>query len=59
MSTLTAPLRLEPSFILMGAQRCGTTSLFRALSAHPQLAPPTFWKGINYFDLNYYRGAPW
>lgn len=59
ISTLTAPLRLEPSFILMGAQRCGTTSLFRALSAHPQLAPPTFWKGINYFDLNYYRGAAW
>jgi hypothetical protein len=50
---------MEPSFILIGAQRSGTTSLFRALTAHPQLAPPTFRKGVNYFDLNYYRGAQW
>jgi Sulfotransferase domain len=55
----TARLRLEPGFILIGAQRCGTTSLFRALTAHPQLVRPLFHKGVNYFDLNYYRGADW
>ena len=55
----TARLRLEPGFILIGAQRCGTTSLFRALRAHPQLVRPLFHKGVNYFDLNYYRGAAW
>lgn len=55
----TARLRLEPGFILIGAQRCGTTSLFRALRAHPQLVRPLFHKGVNYFDLNYYRGAGW
>jgi sulfotransferase family protein len=58
-SEATAGLRMEPSFILIGAQRSGTTSLFRALTAHPQLAPPTFRKGVNYFDLNYYRGGQW
>lgn len=59
MSEATARLRMEPAFILIGAQRCGTTSLFRALAAHPQGLPPTFHKGVNYFDLNYYRGAHW
>jgi hypothetical protein len=59
MSEETAGLRMEPGFILIGAQRCGTTSLFRALAAHPQVMPPTFRKGVNYFDLNYYRGAQW
>jgi len=50
---------MEPGFIVIGAQRCGTTSLFRALTAHPQLMRPLFHKGVNYFDLNYYRGADW
>lgn len=59
VSEATAPLRMEPGFILIGAQRCGTTSLFRALTAHPQLVPPTFRKGVNYFDLNYHRGPRW
>lgn len=55
----TARLRLEPGFIVIGAQRCGTTSLFQALSAHPQLVRPLFHKGVNYFDINYFRGADW
>src|SRR5215467_4460181 len=55
----TAGLRFQPGFIVIGAQRCGTTSLFRDLIAHPQTVRPTFHKGINYFDLNYPRGADW
>lgn len=55
----TAPLRMQPSFILIGAQRCGTTTLFRALIAHPQVVRPAFRKGINFFDLNYGRGMAW
>jgi hypothetical protein len=55
----TAHLRLLPTFILIGAQRCGTTSLFRALRAHPQVVRAAFRKGVNYFDLNYYRGLDW
>ena len=57
--TATAGLRLQPDFIMIGAQRCGTTSLFRALLAHPQVIRPTFHKGINYFDLNYFRSVRW
>ncbi len=59
VGTATAPLRLQPGFIMIGAQRCGTTSLFRALMAHPQVVRPAFHKGINFFDLNYYRGTAW
>lgn len=56
---LTATHRLTPAFIVAGAQRCGTTSLFRALEQHPQMTRPSFHKGINYFDLNYGRGPGW
>jgi hypothetical protein len=55
----TAGLRLLPSFILIGVQRCGTTSLFRTLREHPQVRRAAFRKGVNYFDLNYYRGMRW
>lgn len=55
----TGPLRATPDFIMIGAQRCGTTSLFRALMEHPQVVRPTFHKGVNYFDLNYFRGEGW
>jgi hypothetical protein len=55
----TAGLRMRPSFVIVGAQRCGTTSLFRALLAHPLVLPPVFHKGVNYFDLNYHRGPDW
>jgi len=57
--TRTASLRPRPDFLVIGAQRSGSTSLFRALTAHPQAVPPTFRKGVNYFDLNYYRGPQW
>jgi len=59
VGTATAPKRLLPSFIMIGGQRCGTTSLFRALTAHPQVVRPAFHKGINFFDLNYHRGMTW
>ncbi|MGH9246798.1 MAG: sulfotransferase family protein [Acidimicrobiales bacterium] len=55
----TAAARLRPSFIMVGAQRCGTTSLYRALMAHPNILPPVHHKGIYYFDVNYERGWSW
>lgn len=57
--TVTARWRLAPDFLMIGAQRCGTTSLFRALMAHPQVIRPTFHKGVNYYDLNYHRPQRW
>lgn len=55
----TARFRMTPSFLVVGAQRAGTTSLFTALSAHPDIVRPTVWKGIGYFDVNYSRGMRW
>ena len=55
----TSELRMAPDFLIVGAQRCGTTSLFRYLAGHPVVVPPLFQKGIHFFDLNYGRGARW
>lgn len=55
----TAQARSTPDFIVIGAQRCGTTSLFRALMEHPQILRPVLHKGVNYFDVNYTRGERW
>jgi hypothetical protein len=55
----TAAHRLAPSFLILGASRAGTTSLFRALLTHPHIAPPPVNKGVRYFDLNYARGWNW
>lgn len=55
----TAGLRLQPSFVVVGGQRCGTTSIFKALSEHPQILRPPVEKGIDYFTLNYYRNMDW
>src|SRR5699024_4454183 len=59
LAGLTAADRSLPDFILVGGQRCGTTSLFRAFEQHPLIVRPRLNKGINYFDLNYYRGEAW
>ncbi|MGN6302726.1 MAG: sulfotransferase domain-containing protein [Angustibacter sp.] len=59
LGTMTAGLRLAPEFVMLGASRCGTTSLFRALSSHPQVLRPTVNKGVRYFDLNYTRSWRW
>jgi hypothetical protein len=56
---LTAPLRLQPSFLVVGAQRCGTTSLHRLLARHPNVAPAALHKGVHYFDVSYSRGPAW
>ncbi len=58
-SRLTASARLEPDFLVVGGQRCGTTSIFRAFEQHPDIVRPTLNKGINYFDLHYGRGPNW
>jgi hypothetical protein len=56
---LTSGIRVLPDFLLVGTQRGGTTSLFRALAEHPGTAPPNFHKGVHYFDVNYHRGQSW
>lgn len=56
---LSAGLRLEPSFLVVGAQRCGTTSLHRLLARHPMVAPAALHKGVHYFDMAYDKGPTW
>ncbi|NUT42762.1 MAG: sulfotransferase [Thermoactinospora sp.] len=56
---LTSGGRVLPSFLIVGAQRCGTTSLYRALAQHPLLAKPVMHKGVHYFDMAYDRGLDW
>jgi hypothetical protein len=47
-----------PDFLILGAQRSGTTSLYRWLSGHPAMTPAVR-KEVHYFDLNYARGEKW
>jgi hypothetical protein len=56
---LSSGVRMLPDFLLVGTQRGGTTSLFRALADHPGTAQPTFHKGVHYFDVHYARGEAW
>ncbi|HYN97178.1 MAG TPA: sulfotransferase [Pilimelia sp.] len=56
---LTASGRLAPAFLIVGAQRCGTTSLFKTLSQHPAVLPAVYHKGVHYFDMSYDRGMDW
>ena len=66
-STREATWRFRPlpDFIIIGAQKSGTTSLFFYLSQHPEIVPPLK-KEIHYFDGglkpnvdNYCKGEPW
>lgn len=54
----TAFRRTLPNFIIAGAQKAGTTSLFGYLEKHPQCVPPQT-KEVHYFDKNYHRGELW
>jgi hypothetical protein len=60
---LTAGRRPLPHFMIVGAKRGGTTSLYNYLLEHPQVAPlfPARQqiKGVRFFDLNFHRGVGW
>lgn len=51
--------RSLPSFLIVGAQRCGTTSLTRTLSTHPAVFGPLVHREVHYFDCAYTRGIAW
>jgi hypothetical protein len=52
------PFGAKPDFIIIGAQKAGTTSLFEYLRSHPGLSLPHK-KEIHYFDDNLHRGETW
>ena len=55
---LTSRLRRLPDFLIIGAQRGGTTSLFNYLAGHPAVAAVRD-KELHYFDLNLSAGRGW
>jgi Sulfotransferase domain len=59
----TSSLRLQPSFLIIGAQKGGTTSLYRYLEEHPSVAG-AFAKEVHFFDnhtrdYKYGKGMQW
>ena len=56
---LTSGLRMLPSLLIVGAQRSGTTSMYRTLTQHPAIMKAVLHKGVHYFDVDYARGQSW
>ena len=54
----TAFARIAPSFLVIGAQRSGSTALYRYLAAHPRILPPLR-KEVHWFDFQYAKGRAW
>jgi Sulfotransferase domain len=58
--TVSASRRALPDFLVVGGQRCGTTSMFKTLLEHPSVVGPPMHKGIHFFDtVDYARGLDW
>lgn len=62
-TTATARWRPTPDFLVIGTKRGGTTTLWDALSAHPQVQPMVpvakHLKSPHYFYWHYHRGPDW
>lgn len=56
---VTADLRMTPGYLIVGAKRAGTTSLYNTLVGHPQVLPAVWHKEVHYFDNAYHRGQRW
>lgn len=60
---ITSGLRPGPDFVIIGAKRGGTTSLYNYLLEHPSISPlfpgRQRIKGVHYFDSEFARGPRW
>lgn len=54
----TDHIQLMPDFIIIGAQRCGTTSLYNYLTKHPCVVS-SYKKEVHFFDINFGKGLAW
>ncbi len=54
----SAESRMTPDFIVIGAQKSGTTFLYRNLVAQPGVLP-AYKKEIHFFDRRYGKGMAW
>ncbi|MGH6901037.1 MAG: sulfotransferase family protein, partial [Geminicoccaceae bacterium] len=48
-----------PNFLVIGAQRAGTSLLHQILLAHPEVYVPVERKEVHYFDRYFERGLAW
>ncbi|GBC70058.1 hypothetical protein HRbin01_01766 [archaeon HR01] len=55
---LTGGLRALPDFIIIGEARCGTSSLYKYITSHPQVIP-AFRIEVHFFDVGYSLGLNW
>ena len=55
---ITGPNRVLPDFLIIGAKRCGTTSLFSHLPEHPSIAE-SHHDNIGFFNDNFHLGVNW
>ena len=51
--------RHGPNFLVVGAQRAGTTLMHRMLALHPEVYIPKQQKEIHFFDHHYAGGVRW
>lgn len=58
---LVPHIRTKPDFLIVGAQKSGTTSLYRYLAEHPAILPNKSWKEVHYYNNidNYRKGIGW
>jgi hypothetical protein len=54
----TSGLRALPDYLVFGAMRSGTSSLYYNLACHPQVLP-ALRKQVQFFDVNFRRGLGW
>lgn len=54
----TGRFRTTPDFLIIGAQRSGTSSLYRWLGEHPHVVA-SLRKEIEYFTVGYHHGEAW
>jgi hypothetical protein len=54
----TSRWRPLPDFIVVGAQKAGTTALYAYLRWHPGITGPS-WKEVSFFDRHWWRGESW
>jgi hypothetical protein len=50
---------MTPQFLIVGAQRCGTTALYKTLVEHPAVLGAGLHKGVHYFDTDYHKSLEW
>ncbi|MCL8027261.1 sulfotransferase [Nocardioides bruguierae] len=59
VGSMTAGRRALPGLLITGGQRCGTTSLYKALVQQPHLHRPVWRKGVHFFDTDFDKGVDW